>query len=81
LQRQGNFSGLNDFDYQDLGNLTEGRIKDIQQIRTINKIPIPNEIMDNFKSCSYKSKIIYVIHHYFFFKYRYKMSLPDGTVF
>jgi len=50
LQRQGGFSGLNDFDYQDLANLTEGRVKELQQIRTLNKIPIPNEIMENFKS-------------------------------
>lgn len=50
LQRQGAFSGLNDFDYQDLANLTEGRIKDVHQIRTLNKVPIPNEIMDNFRS-------------------------------
>ena len=50
LQRQGGFSGLNDFDYQDLSNLTEGRVKELQQIRTLNKIPIPNEIMENFKS-------------------------------
>ncbi|CAG9806092.1 unnamed protein product [Chironomus riparius] len=50
LQRQGGFSGLNDFDYQDLSNLTEGRVKELQQIRTLNKIPIPNEIMENFKN-------------------------------
>lgn len=50
LQRQGAFSGLNDFDYQELGNLTEGRVKDLYQIRTLNKVPIPNEIMDNFRS-------------------------------
>jgi nuclear pore complex protein Nup155 len=47
---QGPFSGLNDYDYQELSNLTEGRIKELQQIKTINKVSIPNEIMDHFKS-------------------------------
>jgi len=50
LTNQGQFSGLNDFDYQELSNLTEGRIKDLQQIKTVNKVSIPNEIMDHFKS-------------------------------
>lgn len=47
---QGWYSGLNDFDYQDLANLTEGRIRDLQQIKTLNKVDIPSEIMDHFKS-------------------------------
>lgn len=50
LTNQGQYSGLNDYDYQDLANLTEGRIKDLQQIKTVNKVPIPNEIMEHFKS-------------------------------
>ncbi|CRK98832.1 CLUMA_CG012077, isoform A [Clunio marinus] len=50
LTNQGSYSGLNDFDYQDLANLTEGRLKDLSQLRTLNKIPIPNEIMDHFKN-------------------------------
>lgn len=50
LINQGLYSGLNDFDYQDLANLTEGRIRDLQQIKTLNKVDIPSEIMDHFKS-------------------------------
>ncbi|XP_058986335.1 nuclear pore complex protein Nup154 isoform X2 [Musca domestica] len=41
-------SGLNDYDYQNLSNLTMGH-KQINQIQTINKIPIPPEILEHFK--------------------------------
>ena len=51
----GAYSGLSDYDYQDLSNLTEGRIKDLQQIKMINKVPIPNEIMEHFKSKKFYS--------------------------
>lgn len=50
LINQGLYSGLNDYDYQDLSNLTEGRIRDLHQIKTLNKVDIPGEIMDHFKS-------------------------------
>ncbi|XP_061397239.1 nuclear pore complex protein Nup154 [Musca vetustissima] len=41
-------SGLNDYDYQNLSNLTMGH-KQLNQIQTINKIPIPPEILEHFK--------------------------------
>lgn len=42
-------SGLSDYDYQNLSNLTMG-IKNLNQLELINKIPIPPEIMEHFKS-------------------------------
>lgn len=41
-------SGLNDYDYQNLSTLSMG-MKQLNQIVTTNKIPIPPEIMDHFK--------------------------------
>lgn len=41
-------SGLNDYDYQSLTNLSMG-MKNLNQIATVNKVPIPNEIMEHFK--------------------------------
>lgn len=45
----GTASGLNDFDYQNLSSLSMG-LKDLNQIATVNKVPIPTEIMEHFKS-------------------------------
>lgn len=45
----GSASGLNDFDYQNLSSLSMG-LKDLNQIATVNKVPIPTEIMEHFKS-------------------------------
>lgn len=47
-------SGLNDYDYQNLTNLSMG-MKNLNQIATVNKVPIPNEIMEHFKRkiCAY----------------------------
>lgn len=42
-------SGLSDYDYQNLSNLTLG-LKDLHQIETVTKVPIPIEIMEHFKS-------------------------------
>uniref|UniRef100_A0A1A9WLY6 Uncharacterized protein n=1 Tax=Glossina brevipalpis TaxID=37001 RepID=A0A1A9WLY6_9MUSC len=41
-------SGLNDFDYQTLSSLSMGH-KQLNQIQTVNKIPIPPEILEHFK--------------------------------
>ncbi|XP_073824814.1 nuclear pore complex protein Nup154 [Musca autumnalis] len=41
-------SGLNDYDYQNLSNLTMGH-KQLNQLQTISKIPIPPEILEHFK--------------------------------
>ncbi|KAJ6646130.1 Nuclear pore complex protein [Pseudolycoriella hygida] len=40
-------SGLNDFDYQSLTTLSMG-LKNLNQIETLNKIPIPPEVMEHF---------------------------------
>ncbi|XP_052892720.1 nuclear pore complex protein Nup154 isoform X2 [Anopheles moucheti] len=40
-------SGLSDFDYQQLSNLSMG-FKDLNQLCTVNKVPIPSEIMEHF---------------------------------
>lgn len=40
-------SGLNDFDYQSLTTLSMG-LKNINQIETVGKIPIPPEVMEHF---------------------------------
>uniref|UniRef100_A0A1I8PU24 Uncharacterized protein n=1 Tax=Stomoxys calcitrans TaxID=35570 RepID=A0A1I8PU24_STOCA len=41
-------SGLNDNDYQTLANLSMGH-KQLNQLQTISKIPIPPEILEHFK--------------------------------
>ncbi|XP_055543878.1 nuclear pore complex protein Nup154 [Wyeomyia smithii] len=41
-------SGLNDFDYQNLSSLSLGLIN-LNQLATVDKIPIPPEIMEHFK--------------------------------
>jgi nuclear pore complex protein Nup155 len=41
-------SGLNDYDYQDLSVLAKG--VSLNQLSTVNKIPIPAEIMEHFQS-------------------------------
>lgn len=41
-------SGLNDYDYQNLSTLSMG-MKQLNQLVTTNKVPIPPEIMDHFK--------------------------------
>ncbi|XP_023298970.2 nuclear pore complex protein Nup154 [Lucilia cuprina] len=41
-------SGLNDYDYQTLSSLSMGH-KQLNQLQTINKIPIPPEILEHFK--------------------------------
>lgn len=42
-------SGLNDFDYQTLGQLTSGDSHNLQQLRTLTKSVIPKEILEHFK--------------------------------
>lgn len=42
-------SGLSDYDYQNLSNLTMG-LKNLNQLELVSKIPIPSEIMEHFKS-------------------------------
>ncbi|XP_075151882.1 nuclear pore complex protein Nup154 isoform X2 [Haematobia irritans] len=41
-------SGLNDYDYQPLSNLSMGQ-KQLNQLQTVGKIPIPPEILEHFK--------------------------------
>lgn len=41
-------SGLNDYDYQTLSSLSMGQ-KQLNQLQTVNKIPIPPEILEHFK--------------------------------
>ncbi|KAL9930126.1 nuclear pore complex protein Nup154 isoform 1-T2 [Glossina fuscipes fuscipes] len=41
-------SGLNDYDYQTLSSLSMGH-KQLNQVQTVNKIPIPPEILEHFK--------------------------------
>jgi nuclear pore complex protein Nup155 len=41
-------SGLNDYDYQDISVLSKGVV--LNQLSTVNKIPIPAEIMEHFQS-------------------------------
>jgi len=41
-------SGLNDYDYQNLSTLSMG-LKTLNQLATVNKVPIPPEIMEHFK--------------------------------
>lgn len=45
----GTASGLNDYDYQNLSNLTMG-LKNLNQLELVSKIPIPPEIMEHFRS-------------------------------
>lgn len=40
-------SGLNDFDYQSLTTLSMG-LKNLNQLETVSKIPIPPEVMEHF---------------------------------
>lgn len=42
-------SGLSEYDYQNLSNLTMG-LKSLNQLELVSKIPIPPEIMEHFKS-------------------------------
>lgn len=41
-------SGLNDYDYQSLSSISLGH-KQLNQVQTINKVPIPAEILEHFK--------------------------------
>ncbi|XP_055921871.1 nuclear pore complex protein Nup154 [Eupeodes corollae] len=41
-------SGLNDYDYENLSKLSLGH-KQLEQVTTVNKIPIPSEILEHFK--------------------------------
>ncbi|KAH8397600.1 hypothetical protein KR215_001922, partial [Drosophila sulfurigaster] len=42
-------SGLNDFDYQSLAQLTSSDSHNLQQLRTLTKSGIPNEVLEHFK--------------------------------
>nr|CAA76635.1 Nup154 [Drosophila melanogaster] len=42
-------SGLNDYDYQSLSFLKSDRTHNLQQMRTVTKSAIPNEILEHFK--------------------------------
>lgn len=41
-------SGLSEYDYPSLTSLSAG-LKNLNQIETINKVPIPPEVMEHFK--------------------------------
>lgn len=41
-------SGLNDYDYQNLSTLSMN-LKQLNQLTTVNKVPIPPEVMEHFK--------------------------------
>jgi len=42
-------SGLNDYDYQSLSFLKSDETHNLQQLRTVTKSAIPNEILEHFK--------------------------------
>lgn len=62
-------SGLSDYDYPCLSTLSMG-IKTLNQIETINKIPIPPEVMEHFKR-----NLQSIILHYFVFIYSFYRHL------
>lgn len=73
-------SGLNDFDYQSLTTLSMG-LKNLNQIETSSKIPIPPEVMEHFNR---KFSSINVLGTFVklivAFCFRHKLPLYDGTV-
>lgn len=50
-------SGLSDYDYQNLTNLTQGKMN-LTQIEIMHKVPIPSEIMEHFKSEHFTSDCV-----------------------
>lgn len=83
-------SGLSDYDYQNLSNLTMG-LKNLNQIETVTKVPIPTEIMEHFKSnlcvffasqsvSLFSSPELAPNDSFLLIFSRYKMSLYDGVV-
>lgn len=46
--RMATASGLNDYDYQNLSKLSLG-LKQLNQLETVSKVPIPTEVMEHFK--------------------------------
>lgn len=76
------FSGLNDYDYQNLSSLSMG-MKQLNQLVTTNKIPIPAEIMDHFKRMRNEGiplLPVQVTHHSLTVTYRHEMQLHDGPL-
>lgn len=75
-------SGLNDYDYQNLSTLSMG-MKQLNQLVTTNKVPIPPEIMDHFKR---KRRLLglrlpLLTHPLSLLPFhRHEMQLHDGTV-
>lgn len=76
-------SGLSDYDYQNLSNLTMG-LKNLNQLDLVNKIPIPPEIMEHFKSklsaLNYNANIANTCKLHILSHFRYQMSLYDGII-
>lgn len=72
-------SGLSDYDYQNLSNLTLG-LKNLNQIETVTKVPIPTEIMEHFKSNAKNCSYYWIVVTSNVPFSRYQMSLYDGFV-
>lgn len=53
-------SGLSDYDYQNLSNLTQGKMN-LTQIEVMHKVPIPSEIMEHFKSKKLLQKWLQIV--------------------
>lgn len=63
-------SGLNNYDYQSIANLSSSHTP-LHQLQTVNKVPIPPEILEHFKRrslsiCKHRICEIYEI----FYNYR-----------
>lgn len=73
-------SGLNDYDYQNLSTLSMG-MKQLNQLVTTNKVPIPPEIMDHFKRM--RTAPVSLLYFYLttdHLPHRHEMQLYDGTL-
>lgn len=69
-------SGLSDYDYQSLTKLTMG-LKNLNQIETVTKVPIPTEIMEHFKSkfscCAHSQSFFIHFQASQFFRIKYNV--------
>lgn len=55
-------SGLNDYDYQNLANLTLG-LKNVNQLELVSKIPVPPEILEHYTSNLKQTFLINAKHY------------------
>lgn len=70
-------SGLNDFDYQSLTTISMG-LKNLNQIETVGKIPIPPEVMEHFNRNLIQK--MFRCLYYICIRFRYKLPLYDGVI-